>query len=131
MRPRDADGLFHPIVQILQLSGKLNDCFGSIAAGHVGPKRSERCVKLYCCKLRTRQASTRACVKHCFDALHIEIARFHRGACVKHYCSPTVASWGIGRVVAYDENTEIVAVEDEDDGTTWRRVADQTQPSEE
>jgi hypothetical protein len=70
----------------------VNGRFGSIAAGHVGPKRSGRCVKLYCCKLRTRQASTGACVKHCFDALHIEIAHFHRGACVKHYCSSTAAS---------------------------------------
>jgi hypothetical protein len=42
-----------------------------------------------------------------------------------------VATWGVGRVVAYDENTEIVTVEDADDGTTWRGLADQTQPSEE
>jgi hypothetical protein len=41
------------------------------------------------------------------------------------------ASWGIGRVVAYDENPEIVTVEDEDDGSTWRGLAEQTQPSEE
>jgi hypothetical protein len=42
-----------------------------------------------------------------------------------------IASWGIGRVVGYDENTEIVTVEDEDDGTTWRGLADHTEPVEE
>jgi len=39
-----------------------------------------------------------------------------------------VASWGTGRVVAYDEETEIVAVEDSDDGTMWRGPADKTEP---
>lgn len=42
-----------------------------------------------------------------------------------------IASWGIGHVVAYDENTEIVTVKDEDDGTAWRGLADQTEPAEE
>jgi hypothetical protein len=40
------------------------------------------------------------------------------------------ASWGTGRVVAYNENIEIVTVEDEDDGTTWRGLADHTEPVE-
>lgn len=40
------------------------------------------------------------------------------------------ASWGIGRVVAYDDDTEIVTVKDEDDGTTWRGLADHTEPAD-
>jgi hypothetical protein len=35
-----------------------------------------------------------------------------------------LCSWGIGRVVAYDEETEVVTVRDEDDGTTWHGLAD-------
>lgn len=42
-----------------------------------------------------------------------------------------VASWGIGHVVAYDEDTEIVTVKDEDDGTVWRGLADYTAQVEE
>lgn len=42
-----------------------------------------------------------------------------------------VASWGIGRVVAYDEETEMVTVQDEDDGSTWRGPADYTTPTTE
>jgi len=40
-----------------------------------------------------------------------------------------VASWGIGRVVSHDEDTEIVTVMDEDDGTMWRGLADHTEPA--
>ncbi len=42
-----------------------------------------------------------------------------------------VASWGIGRVVAYHEDTEIVTVQDEDDGSTWQGLVDFTEPAEE
>lgn len=41
-------------------------------------------------------------------------------------CQVDVASWGIGRVIAYDDETELVTVQDEDDGTNWRGPADLT-----
>lgn len=40
-----------------------------------------------------------------------------------------VGSSGIGRVIAYDPETEVVTVKDEDDGTTWRGLEDYTEPA--
>jgi hypothetical protein len=42
-----------------------------------------------------------------------------------------IACRGIGHVVAYDENIEIVTVKDEDDGSAWCGQADHTEPAEE
>lgn len=39
-----------------------------------------------------------------------------------------IAEFGIGRVAAYDHETEIVTVTDEDDGSTWRGPADLATP---
>ena len=38
------------------------------------------------------------------------------------------AEFGIGKVTAYNAETEIVTVIDEDDGSTWRGPADLTAP---
>lgn len=42
-----------------------------------------------------------------------------------------VSSWGTGRVVAFDEETEMVTVRDEYDNSTWTGPADRTEPSDE
>lgn len=40
------------------------------------------------------------------------------------------ASWGTGRVKTFNPETEIVTVEDEDDGKVWTGPADMTEPAE-
>lgn len=39
-----------------------------------------------------------------------------------------IAEFGIGEVIAYNQDTEIVTVVDEDDGSTWRGPVDLTTP---
>lgn len=42
-----------------------------------------------------------------------------------------VADWGVGIVIEYDDDTEIVKVQDEEDRTLWRGPSDMTESLDE